>query len=531
MHAWLSTSLRRFYPASPPEERRTLELHAARGERVSFQAVCRTAGEHRLIEARAEAPEGLQVTVRQVGWVPVPHLQTDTPREELEGVEHLPGYAPDPLYPRTSVLAGPHETNAFWITALAPADLAPGDYPVTVTLRAGDEAATLTATLVVHRAVLPARRDFPVTHWFYADALCDWYRVEPTDESFWRVLDPYLADYAAHGSDTLYVPMFTPPLDGVKRPTQLLDVRRDGDRYEFDWSLVRRWVRAAEAHGIASYEWTHLFTQWGARHAIRIYEGRAETGRLLWRAETGATSETYEGFLRQFLPEFERFLRAEGLMGRSFFHLSDEPHGVEALENYRLARDMLHELAPWMPVLDALTEIEFAREGLTQIPVPLLTTAPDFVREGFPAWAYFCCNPRGRYLNRLLDTPLQKVRMTGWLCYRTGVRGFLHWGYNYWYRSQTQVMIDPYVVTDGEAWPRWFYGDTHVVYPGADGPVDSLRWEVFAESLQDYALLQAAGLDRDDPLLAEIEDFAEFPRDPDWIARRRGELLARLDQR
>ena len=51
MHAWLATSLRRYYPASPVEERRTLELHAAQGERVSFQAVCRTAGEHRLSEA------------------------------------------------------------------------------------------------------------------------------------------------------------------------------------------------------------------------------------------------------------------------------------------------------------------------------------------------------------------------------------------------------------------------------------------------------------------------------------------------
>ena len=218
-------------------------------------------------------------------------------------------------------------------------------------------------------------------------------------------------------------------------------------------------------------------------------------------------------------------------MEASLFHLSDEPHGSEHLATYRAAREMLRDLAPWMVVMDALTEIDFAREGLTDTPIPLLTTAPEFVREGFPAWAYFCCVPRGRYLNRLLDTPLTKIRMSGWLFYRLRARGFLHWGYNYWYRSQTQVMIDPYVVTDGEAWPRWFYGDTHVVYPGATGPVDSLRWEVFAESLQDYALLQAAGLDREDPMLSEIQDFAEFPRDSNWITRRRAEVLARLDQR
>src|SRR3712207_7002981 len=69
---------------------------------------------------------------------------------------------------------------------------------------------TLFPYTTLFRSVLPPRRDFPVTHWFYADALCDWYKVRPFEEAFWRGLDPYLADYAAHGSDTLYVPMFTP---------------------------------------------------------------------------------------------------------------------------------------------------------------------------------------------------------------------------------------------------------------------------------------------------------------------------------
>jgi hypothetical protein len=58
-----------------------------------------------------------------------------------------------------------------------------------------------------------------------------------------------------------------------------------------------------------------------------------------------------------------------------------------------------------------------------------------------------------------------------------------------------------------------------VVYPGPDGPLDSIRWEVFAESLQDYALLQTAGVDRDDPLFAAINGYGDFPRDPAWIRR------------
>jgi hypothetical protein len=75
--------------------------------------------------------------------------------------------------------------------------------------------------------------------------------------------------------------------------------------------------------------------------------------------------------------------------------------------------------------------------------------------------------------------------MTGWVCYRTGVSGFLHWGYNFWYESRTTNLIDPFEVSDGKQWPRWPYGDPFVVYPGPDGPLDSIRWEVFAESLRD----------------------------------------------
>ncbi len=531
MQAWLSSSLRRFYPSSRAETTSTIELDAARGERLSFQAVFRTGERDQRIQAQAHAPAELQVRVRRVGYVPVPHLSTKTPEEEIEGASFLPGYAPDPLLPETSVHAGARETYAFWISVQIPRESRPGRYPVTVRLTTGEgESAELTATVVVHAAVLQPRHDFPVTHWLYADALCDWYKVEPFQEPFWEILNPYLDDVVAHGQDTLYVPMFTPPLDGVKRPTQLLDVRRGDGQYHFDWTLVRRWIRTALDHGLTRFEWTHLFTQWGAKYAIRVYDGRAETGELLWPAETAGTADVYRGFLAQLLPELERFLREEGLMERSFFHLSDEPHGAAHLETYGAARAMLRELAPWMRVMDALTDIGFAREGLTDTPIPSITTAPDFVQAGFPAWAYFCCEPRGRYLNRLIDTPLVKIRMSGWLFYRNRARGFLHWGYNYWYKRQTTQLIDPYTVTDGLAWPDWSYGDTFVVYPGQDGPVDSLRWEIFAESLQDYALLQAAQIAPDGAALSSIHDYAAFPRDVEWISERRKELLAQLDR-
>ncbi len=261
------------------------------------------------------------------------------------------------------------------------------------------------------------------------------------------------------------------------------------------------------------------------QHAIRIYRRNSDPKSLLWPPETGATSEAYRSFLSQFLPQFRAFLMHEGILDKSIFHVSDEP-SAEHLENYRKARAMLRELAPWMKVSDALSHVEFGREGLTDNPIPVISSARDYASAGIPSWTYFCCGPRGRFLNRLIDTPLPKMRMAGWLFYKLGALGFLHWGYNYWYKSQTQQLIDPFTEQSGLAWPGWAYGDPFEVYPGPEGPIDSLRWEVWAESLQDYALLQSAGIPRDDALLAELKDYDDFPKSIAWIEQARGRILA-----
>ena len=66
-----------------------------------------------------------------------------------------------------------------------------------------------------------------------------------------------------------------------------------------------------------------------------------------------------------------------------------------------------------------------------------------------------------------------------------------------------------------------------MVYPGPNGPVDSLRWEVMVESLQDYRLLQTLNVPRDDTLFTEIRSFADFPKANVWRQETRARLLAR----
>jgi hypothetical protein len=520
--------MERVFKRTRPRANRYMRLDLGRKDKASFQACIRNATDENLTVDVVVNSDVLDVQVRRVGHVPFARFNTENREDELDGLEYIPGFVPDPLFTEVETTLARNETESFWVSVTSPEDCPLGVHRISVIFKLSNgETYAVETDVFVHPVVVEKRKDFPVTHWFYTDALCDWYGVNPFDSGFWKIVKPYILDLVEHGTNVLHTPLFTPPTDGVKRPTQLLRIRKNDNSYEFDWSDVKQWVELAEACGMEYFEWTHLFSQWGVECAIRIYENYdgVYEDRLLWPPDTAADSEVYTGFLSQFLPSFERFLNEEGIMDRSFFHLSDEPH-QQHLPNYKKARHILAELAPWMKVMDALSQLSFAESGLTDIPVASISTSKKFYEKGIARWDYFCCGPRGPFLNRLLDTPLAQIRGAGWLFYRFESLGFLHWGYNYWYKRSTTQLIDPYHVLDGEAWPLWAYGDTFVVYPGANGPVSSLRWEVFAESLNDYALLQTLKMNVDDANLSFFKAYNNYPKDGDWYQLTRAALLA-----
>ena len=50
------------------------------------------------------------------------------------------------------------------------------------------------------------------------------------------------------------------------------------------------------------------------------------------------------------------------------------------------------------------------------------------------------------------------------------------------------MAIDPFEITD--ACGAFESGDSFIVYPGKDGPLDSARHEVFSDGMQDYRALK-----------------------------------------
>lgn len=539
---WLETSMNRVYPNSAPGGLRKLRLVAAKNERISFQAGFRNLSTDSAIvkcELVDDAP--FQTRVRRVGFVPVMQMNTYTPKEDLEGIGHIPGLCPDVLYPEQQTQIGPDSNGVFWVSVHVPEQIEAGKYTFSVKLTLENRYGYVSYTnpetvsvsfpveIDVKSLVIKPRENFPVTNWVSIDSIWRYHEIEPCGEKFFQLADKYVENLVTHGNNVVYTPMWNTRHELLSQPAQLLKVKKDGDNYEFDFTDVRKWVRFALKHGAEYIEWPHFFTPSpeSGKHPQRIYErSEGAVGELLWAPDINATSDIYRNFLTQFIPVFKSFLEEEDILEMSLFHCADEPDGERQIEDYKRARALLREFAPWMTVMDALSDTTYALEKIVDNPIPLIETAPQFKAAGLDTWVYFCCGPRQGYLQRLLDTPLPKIRMNGFLFYKLEAKGFLHWGYCYWYKFCTDEIANPFLFDNVTgAWPGNPFGDTHVVYPGENGPLDSIRWEIFAEGLQDYALLQSAGIKPDDPLLSPIKDYANFPKTEEWMKEARRKIL------
>lgn len=480
------------------------------------------------------SPAADSVTLRRVGHVP---SQLPAYKDCDENVERTrAGLFPDPLFELDgSGLYGAEEQwHALWIT-IDSNRLAPGTYPIEITIENGIGDGKKSRASHFEITVLPAqpeKQKLIYTNWFHADCLYTHYGVAPFSEDHWRIIGNFMKCAASRGMNMILTPLFTPPLDtavGGERPDiQLIGVEKTENGYLFDFSLLARWINLAKASGISYFEMSHLFTQWGAGHAPKIIVG----GEKYFGWQTDAASEEYRDFLRQFLTRLDRFLTENGLCQNVYFHISDEP-ALEHLEAYSKASGIVREiLGDKYPILDALSNYDFYQTGLVTTPIPSTDHFQTFYDNGVKGdlWTYYCCGQYKKVANRFFSMPSARNRILGVQLYKYNIKGFLQWGYNFWYSQFSLSKIDPYITTDsGGAFPS---GDPFTVYPGKGGSaIASLRTEIFYEAIQDMNALNA--LEKKigrEKTLAVLEagippiTMEEYPTDPAWIIKKREEI-------
>ncbi len=221
----------------------------------------------------------------------------------------------------------------------------------------------------------------------------------------------------------------------------------------------------------------------------------------------------YDRLLSRYLKQVEDHLAARGWLGREYIYWFDEPdpkdypfvrEGMQMIRRNapRLTR-FITERRPGPEIMD-VSEI-----GCTIFDRVDPGTVAGLAPKGREFWSYLCTGPKSPWLTLFIDHAAVNLRMWLWMSHQWGLKGILVWRANYWTSSSLfppdapqNPWQDPmsYVVGYGVPFGQpnlWGNGDGRFLYPpnrdiGRDkakylcGPVDSIRWELLREGIEDY---------------------------------------------
>ncbi len=474
----------------------------------------------------------LSVSFERIEHLPV-RFPCHPTRFDDNYLRRTPGLYPDLLIPMSvgeTVLIPRGIVSSIYGTVHIPEDIEAGDYTIEVGFETEKGDAILSSfTLHVVNAVLP-KQEILVAQWIHYDCIADAHELEIFSEAHWNAIENYLQVAVQHGINTILTPVFTPPLDtavGGERPTvQLVDVEKTESGYRFGFEKLRRFVALCQKLGVERYEISHLFTQWGAYHAPKIMATVNGEYQRIFGWETDAASDEYITFLRAFLASFIEEMKALGVADRMIFHISDEPK-LEHLEQYKTVKAKIADMLADYPIYDALSDFDFYETGAVDHPIPSSDAIVPFLHADIKdLWTYYCCGQWKDVSNRYLAMPLARTRIIGAQFWKYGIAGFLHWGYNFWYTRFSIRKINPYVITDGDAFAP--AGDAFSVYPATEGkPYRSLRLVAFQEALYDLSALKLAEERCGREAVLSILDaqgemtFSSYPKEADFILNMR----------
>ncbi len=468
------------------------------GERINYQ-ICMSSKDLLNVTVSVDSPLAGQVRLYSVRNV---YMDAPTTYDGLEEEDYLsfePGFMPDVLIPladqknRAYIDSG---INTFWVRLDVPKDTAAGTYPVTLHFSFGNyysldplHEADMTMQVEVLPVQLPDQK-LIYTRWFHTDCIADYHKTEVYSEAHWEWIEKYIATAADTGINMLLVPVHTPPLDtaiGTRRTcVQLVDIEKNGDEYTFDFTKFRRYIGLCRKYGIRYFEIAHMFSQWGATCAPNIMVTENGVKDYLFGWHVSASSDLYINFLKQYITAISEELEAEGISEQTYFHISDEPD-MGTIDTYRIASELICPLLKGSKTFDALSQIDFYEKGLVECPVTAADHMVPFLEKDIPnQWTYYCVAQQKKVTNSFLANPSYRTRIAGFLMYRYDIKGFLHWGYNFYNSPVSMYPINPYLTTSADGcYPS---GDAFNVYPGQDKVYTSLRAEIFHEALQDMRL-------------------------------------------
>ena len=507
-----------------------------KNERKSFQIA---------VECEYEFVGYLSITsdINNIRLYSVEHIKSDFPMAEGSDDYYRyseDNYYPDLLLPTVNHIKFNKGINVFWVEVIAD-DTCVGKNKINIELTCDNDVITNKSIDV---DVVNCELDFNnfiYTCWFHTDCLMSYYNIDAFSDEYWRITKNFLNTANEYGMNCVLTPIFTPPLDtevGKERPTvQLVDISYEKGKYIFNFDKLTQWIKMSKECGIKYFELSHFFTQWGARHAPKIMATVNGEYKKIFGWKTKATSKDYKQFLTEFSTELKKYIEKNKLKNYILLHVSDEPN-LLMLRSYSKASKLIHKLFKGYKIVDALSDIWYYKLGIVTTPIPSNDHIDKFIGKTDELWTYYCSAQNKKYVsNRFFCNDSVRTRIIGYQMYKYDVKGFLQWGYNFYYTQLSKKLIDPYKVSDaGGKFPS---GDSYVVYPAKDGTANhSIRLKVFYDGLQDMAALNTLeNLSDKSKCISILEKecakpitFSEYPHSNEWMLNTREKINSAIKE-
>ncbi len=555
-----------------------LRLALARNEREAVQLVLRPdVPLHGLTVSAAtlQGPDGAALSAAHVDVLRVGYVNVEVPTDRSSA----PGMWPDPLPPITGPLMLEAGVNhPLWVRVYAPEGTPAGDYTGEITLRAEDYSARVPVRVTVYDFTLPDELACRTAFGFSTSTVFQYHRPE-TEAQRQDLIEKYFQNMAEHHvSPYDPAPFAEIQVEWVKRTPEECAGLSDEDTKlltenaltpRFDWTAWDREV----SHAFETYHFNCI------RFPIPGMGGGTFYGRRqpeLQGFEAGTRG--YWLAFSAYCQAVEQHLREKDWLDDAIVYWFDEPsprdhpHVRAGSENLKKAAPGLNRFITNNVFSEKLgEELEGGPNIYCMIPkVYDERFAARRRREGDEFWWYLCTGPKAPYPGLFTDHPGTALRVVFWQMWKHDVTGFLVWRLNLWttgcaYPDHPQNPYeDPmswmsgYGTQPGEKKP-WGNGDGRFVYPplaaadaspGAvvmDGPVDSMRWEMIRDGLEDYeyfALLKRLLAEKGSTLSAEKRaetqrllfvpaevsgDLPDYTKDPSPMEAHRARLADAIE--
>lgn len=489
---WVADPHKKVYPNSFGRDlaRRQIELQACRNEWVIIQLGVRS----------PQAVKSLSVRASELSTADGEKIGSNLIRVRYPGlipVDENGQYTPDPLWEVPAVSLRPYQSQGIWIDFRVPADAPPGKYEGALDLlRDGAKADTFHVKL----DVLPVSLPEPSGYHCYLNILVDpssvarVKRLPLWGEEHWRQLERYLQNLAAHGQKTITAFIVDDPWAGDTgfAVRNLIEWKcagewtREGTAWlAFDFSPFDRWVNLCLKAGINDHIecWSPL-VQPGSDHSVVIYTDTASGQRRSLRLPAG--SDEYKAVWGEFARAFQEHLRARGWLAKAYLAFDE----IDTAVLDRVV-PFFHEVAPELKLMISggdekgrhmaeSRELSFHYGYYGPGTGVELPDIPARRKAGKRTLLYTAVTPL--YPNTFIFSQPLESRYLGWIIWKWNFDGYIRWAWDFWW---------PENFWDQPLY-KWHSGDMWFVYPGPDGPVDSIQWEMLRKGIEDYECLWLA---------------------------------------